>query len=686
MKQFESKQIRNVVLLGHGSCGKTSLSEAMLYLSGASQRLGYIASGNTVCDFDMEEIHREMSIYTAIAPIEWNGDKINIIDTPGQPDFEGELLEGLRAADCAVIAVSGKSGVHVGTERAWEKTREIHMPTAFFVGKLDEEQADFYKVLEQLKIKFGAAVCPVIVPFKNNGSLIYINLITMSACEYKDGKARPVPMPETGHRLQGLIAAISEAVAETNDEYFDKYFSGVAFSKEELTTGILDGIKDGVIAPVFCGSSATGSGVDMLLDGIVSYFPGADTEATAKNGEGAKIKITANETEPLSAFIFKTVADPYVGKLSYVRVYSGVLRTDSPVVDSRTGKNERVGKLCILRGKKQIETDSISAGDIGAIAKMGSLQTGDTLCAPSKIVSLPTFDFPLPCLSMAIKPVKKGDEEKVSVGLHRLMEEDKTIKFKMDSETKQQVLSGLGELHIDITVSKLKSKFNVEVELSTPDVPYRETIRKKVKSEGKHKKQTGGHGQYGHVVIEFEPCDSENLVFEEKVFGGSVPKNYFPAVEKGLRECVCRGVIAGYPVVNIKATLLDGSYHPVDSSEMAFKMAAALAYKSALPQASPILLEPFGALKVIVPENAMGDVIGEINKRRGRVLGMNSADNSREIIEAEAPMSEMHDFSVILRSITQGRGSFTFEFARYEEAPPQVVQSVIAAKSVQSAG
>lgn len=681
MRHFNSKQIRNVVLLGHGSSGKTSLAEAMLFCSGTIQRLGSIVSGNTICDYDPEETRRQMSIFTKVAPLEWNDCKINLLDTPGQPDFEGETAEGIRAADCAIIAVSGKSGIHVGTEKAWNMAKSLSMPTAFFVGKMDEQQADFYKVLEELKSAFGAAVCPIIVPFEVNGSLVYINLCTMKAFKYANGKPQEIPMPETGHRLQGLITAISEAVAETSDEYFDKYFSGESFTKDELTSGILNGIKSGIIAPVFCGSSFTGAGIDMLLDGIVSFFPGADTDIDTIDSEGNLVKLIPNEKEPLAAFVFKTVVDPYVGKLSYVRVYSGELRSDSTVLNAAAGKTERVGKLYVMRGKKQIETDILTAGDIGAIAKMTSPQTGNTLCSPSRIVSLDSIEFPHPCLSMAIAPANKGDEEKISTGLHRLMEEDKTIKFETNPETNQHVLSGLGELHIDITVSKLKSKFGVDVKLSKPEVPYRETIRKKVKGEGKHKKQTGGHGQFGHVIIEFEPCDSEELVFEEKVFGGAVPKNYFPAVEKGLRESASHGVIAGYPVVNLKATLLDGSYHPVDSSEMAFKTAAALAFKSALPQASPVLLEPYGALKVIVPENTMGDVIGEINKRRGRVLGMEHAENGKEIIDAEAPISEMHDFSIILRSMTKGKGNFTFEFVRYEEAPPQIVEAVKASKT-----
>jgi elongation factor G len=681
MKRFNSKQIRNVALLGHSSSGKTSLAESMLYYSKAIQRLGSISGGNTVCDFDPEEIKRKVSIFTSVAPFEWQDFRINIIDTPGQPDFEGETIEGLRAADSVVIAVSGKSGVHVGTEKAWEKAKAANLPTAFFVGKLDEKEADFFKVLEELKSAFGAVVCPIIVPFEQNGEFVYINLIEMIAYKYKNGVPTQVDMPETGHRLQGLIAAVSEAVAETDDKYFDKYFSGESFTKQELTEGVFNGIKQGVIAPVFCGSALTGAGIDILINGIVAYFPGADGTFDATGSNGDVTEINVDENEPLAALVFKTVADPYVGKLSYVKVFSGKLTSDSTVVDSRTGSSERVGKLYYMSGKKQTETDCITAGDIGAIAKMNSPLTGDTLCTPSRVVSLEGIEFPRPSLSMAVLPAAKGDEDKIAQGLHRLMMEDPTLKFETNAETKQQIISGLGEQHIDVAVSKLKSKFGVSIQLTTPEVPYRESIRKKVTGEGKHKKQTGGHGQYGHVVIEFEPCDSEEMVFEEKVVGGAVPKNYFPAVEKGLRDCVKHGVIAGYPMVHLKATLLDGSYHPVDSSEMAFKQAAALAYKAGIPNANPVLLEPIGTLRAKVPESTMGDVIGEINKRRGRVLGMDPADKGQNLIQAEVPMAEMQDFTIILRSITKGRGSFTFDFERYEEAPPQVAQAVAAANS-----
>lgn len=675
MKRFSADQIRNVALLGHGSSGKTTLAEAMLFAAGAADRLGTVAAGNTVSDSDPEEIKRKVSVFASILPLEWKDCKINVIDTPGQPDFEGEMLEGLRAADAAVLAVSGKSGVSVGTEKAWENVCERGIPRAIFVGKLDEESADFYKVLEELKAAFGAAVCPVVVPAGEQPGC-FINLLEMKAFSYRGGKAAEIPMPDTGHRLDGLVAAISEAVAETDDKLFDKYFSGEAFTREELAAGIHNGIRDGVIAPVFCGSAVSGAGVAELLDGIARYFPGADAAVKALDADGAEG--TVSPKDPLAAFVFKTVADPYVGKLSFLRVFAGELLADSTVVNARTGHAERLGKLYTMRGKKQTEAEAIGAGDIGAVAKMTSPLTGDTLCAAARVVTLPGIEFPEPTLSMAVSPVSKGDDEKISLGLHRLMEEDPTLRFAVNPETKQQVISGLGEQHIDVTMSKLKTKFGVGVLLSVPDVPYRETIRKKVKAEGRHKKQTGGHGQFGHVVVEFEPCESEEMVFEEKVFGGSVPKNYFPAVEKGLRDCVQHGVLAGYPVVNLKATLLDGSYHPVDSSEMAFKLAATLAYKAALPQANPVLLEPVGALKAEVPESAMGDVIGEVNKRRGRVLGM-SHEKNLGIVEAEVPVAEMHDFSIVLRSIAQGRGRFRFSFVRYEEAPPQVARAVAAA-------
>ena len=682
MNQHQPDHIRNIALTGHSSSGKTTLAEAMLYTAGTTDRIGSVEAGNTVCDYDPEEIRRKASLSCSLAPLEWKGVKINLIDTPGLFDFEGEKLEGLKAADGTVIAVSGKSGVNVGTEKAWNYALGTGMPRAFFISKLDDEAADFYKVFEELKAAFGAAVCPVLVPFADNGATVYIDLVDMKAFRY-DGRKGPaeVPMPDIGHRLQGLISAISEAVAETDESLFEKYFSGTAFTHEELVTGIHTGLRDGSIAPVFCGSCVTGAGVDILLDSLASTFPSA-AESPAQDTDGHPIE--PDGSAPAAAFVFKTIADPFVGKLSFVRVLAGSIRPDSVLVNARTGQNLKIGKLYVLRGKKQMETDNLGTGDIGAASKL-DLETGDAICAPSRVIRVAPIDFPAPSLSMAIQPKTKGDEDKISQSLHRLCEEDPTLRFAVNSETRQQVISGLGEQHLDFVVARLKSKFGVEVTLSKPEVPYRETIRKKVKAEGKHKKQTGGHGQFGHVFIEFEPCDNEELVFEEKVFGGSVPKNFFPAVEKGLRDCVKQGVLAGYPVVHLKATLVDGSYHPVDSSEAAFKTAAALAFRAGLAQAGPVLLEPVGMLKAVVPESNTGDVIGEINKRRGRVLGMEPAEKGMQLVTAEAPVAETQDFSVVLRAMTQGRGSFSFEFERYEEAPPQVAQAIVAKSKLAAA-
>jgi elongation factor G len=674
MKRYNPGQIRNIALTGHAGSGKTSLAEAMLFTAGVIDRAVAIEAGGTICDFDPEEIRRKVSLSIALAPLEWKGTKINMIDTPGLFDFEGEMLEGCSAADAAVIVVSAKSGVNVGTEKAWKLASSRKMPRAFFINKMDDEAADFYKVLETLKSEFGAAVCPILVPAAADGGTVYINLIEMKAYRY-DAKGKPseVPVPDTGHRLQGLVNAISEAVAETGDEYFEKYFSGGVFTPEELFHGIHSGIKDGSITPVFCGSSIKSAGIDILLDSICSMFPSAE-ECASTDEDGNAIASDCSASPVV--FVFKTVADPFIGKLSYIKVAAGEIKSDSVLLNSRTGTTEKIGKLYLQRGKKQLEADSLVAGDIGTAAKLTAL-TGDTLCAPSHTVSLKRVEFPAACLSMAVTPKNKGDDDKISQGLHRLCEEDPTLGFQNNSETRQQILSGLGEQHLDFIISKLKSKFGVEVKLTTPEVPYRETIKKKVRSEGKYKKQTGGHGQYGHVFIDFEPCVSEELVFEEKVVGGSVPKNFFPAVEKGLRDCVKQGILAGFPVVNLKATLIDGSYHPVDSSEAAFKAAAALSFKSGLAQSAPVLLEPIGVLKAYVPESTMGDVIGEINRRRGRVLGMSTTDDGLQVLEAEAPVAETLDFSVVLRSLTQGRGTFTFNFSRYEEAPPQVSQAVI---------
>ena len=680
MRQYLAGKIRNVALAGHGGSGKTSLAEALLYKAGATDRLGKVADGNTVCDFDAEEIKRKVSVSSAIAPFSWGSTKINLIDTPGLFDFEGGFYEGVRPAESVLITVSGKSGVTVGAEKAYKLASDSKKARMIFVTKLDTENADFYKVLEDLKAKFGPSVCPLVVPFTENSKVTcYINLIDNKAYQYDDkGNPKEIPVPEYGHRLEGLLVAVPEAVAETDEQLFDKYFSGEKFTRDEILKGIHVGVKSGTITPVLCGSAATLEGIDMLLDAIVDHLPSAWESGAeiAEDSNGNPVQIECTDEAPLAAYVFKTVADPFVGKLSYFKVVAGKLSSDGAYVNSRTGESERMGKIVYIFGKKQEDTSFISAGDIGAVTKLTETVTGDTFCDTKRIVSFAKTQFPVPGLTMAVK-TKNGEEGKVAQSMQRLIEEDPTISFVQDAETKQQLLSGLGEQHLDVIASKLKTKFGIDIKLEKPRVGYRETIRKKVKVEGKHKKQTGGHGQYGHVWIEFEPYDGEELLFQEQVFGGSVPKGFFPAVEKGLQECVKKGVLAGYPVVGLKATLLDGSYHPVDSSEMAFKMAAALAYKAGMPQASPILLEPIGNLKVYVPDAYTGDIMGELNKRRGRVLGMNPTGDGLQEIEGEAPMSEMYDFTTVLRSITQGRGSFLFTFDRYEQLPSQLEAQVI---------
>jgi len=683
MAQYTAENIRNIALAGHGSAGKTSLAEALLFKAGATDRLGKVLESNTVCDFDPEEIKRQVSVSLAVAPLTWKNTKINVLDTPGLFDFAAGMYEGVRAANNVLIALSGKSGVSVGTEKAYRMAKQAKKPAMFCVTKLDLDNADFYKVLEQLKTVFGPSVCPVIVPIYESHDVVgYINLIDMKAFAYDTkGNAKEVPMPGTGHRVEGLIAAISEAVAETDEELFEKYFSGEQFTKEEIMGGIKKGVKDGSITPVVCCSSFTLAGVDMVLDMICELMPSPaeakDEELTDMNGE--PVEIVCADNEPLAAFVFKTIADPFVGKMSYVKVLSGKLSGDLIPVNTTTGEPERMGKIIFVKGKKQEDAAYIGAGDIGAVTKLGGTNTGDLLCDPARQLKTSEMEFPNPCLSIAIKPKSKGDEGKIAQALQRLMEEDRTLSYENNVETKQQVVTGLGEQHLDILASKMKAKFGVEIEMENPRVPYRETIRKKVKVQGKHKKQSGGHGQYGDVWIEFEPCDSDDLVFAENVFGGSVPKNFFPAVEKGLRDCIKKGVMAGYPVVGLKATLTDGSYHPVDSSEMSFKMAASIAYKEGMPKASPCILEPIGTLYAYVPDSNTGDLMGELNKRRGRVMGMNPAEDNLQEIVAEVPMSETHDFATLIRSMTQGRGYFTLKFERYEQLPANLEAQVIEA-------
>lgn len=683
MNTYKMENIRNVAVVGHGKCGKSSIIEAMLYNSGAINRLGKNADGTLTTDFDIEETKRQMSISTAVAPVEWKDMKLNMLDTPGYFDFVGEVKEGIRAADSALVVLSGRSGVSVGTEQTFKFAKQKGVPIVFFVNKIDDPRGNYKRTLEEMKEKFGKAITPFVYPIKEGDEFEgFVDIVDMTARRYEGANRVDIPVPEgMEETVAPLRDMIMEAIAETDDALMNKYFNGEEFTFDEIKQAIRKGVKDGSIYPVYCGSGANNIGVRSLMDGIGKYLPAPNeiTEVAYDAKTGEPVEVVQEVSDTTSAIVFKTVADPYVGKMSFFRVYSGSVKADSTLYNANKAVKERIGKIYYLCGKTQIETKAVEAGDIGVVTKLENTSTGDTLCEENKNIILTGIEFPAPTLSMAVEAVKKGDEEKIVSGLAKLAEEDLTFTLGNNTETKETLINGQGEQHIDVLVNKLKSKYGVEVSLKAPTVPYRETIRSKVKVEGKHKKQSGGHGQYGHVWIEFEPGITEEMTFEEKVFGGSVPKNYFPAVEKGLRDACGQGVLAGYPVVNLKATLLDGSYHPVDSSEMAFKTAAQLAYREGLKQANPVILEPIGYLKAYVPESIMGDIIGDINKRRGHIMGMGESEKEGlNLVEAEVPVSEMFKYSTDLRSMSQGRGSFEFEFVRYDVAPQQVADKVIA--------
>ena len=673
MKQFTENLIRNVAILGHGGSGKTTLADAILFYAGATDRIGKTGDSTTVLDFDAEEKKRKVSVSTAVYALEVGDSKLNLIDAPGLFDFAGGIYEALAAADSAIIAISGKSGLTVGAKQAYEKARALGKSVAFFVGKLDSTHAHFYRVLSALAGNYGAVICPVVVPYIENDEVkCYINLIENKAYTYDGIQAKELRMP-VSTELDDMRSMLLEAIASTDEELMEKYFEGEEFTPDEMLKGLSAGVKNGDICPVYCGIQQTGAAVPMMVENIIKIMPAvADCKYALEDGT-EKAYSSDGET---AVSIFKTVADPFVGKLSYFKVLSGKAGNDMRLVNSRNGNEERFSKVMWVKAGKQEDADSICAGDIGAVAKLGSVLTGDTLSTSGKITAK-AIEFPKPSLSMAVYPKAKGDEEKITAAFNRMMEEDRTISVYMNNETHEQILEALGEQHIDVIVSRLKSKFGAEVELKAPMIAYRETIRKVAKVQGRHKKQSGGHGQFGDVWIRFEPCDSEELIFEDEVFGGAVPKNFFPAVEKGLRECTAKGVLAGYPMVGVKAVLYDGSYHPVDSSEMSFKMAAAIAYKEGIPQTSPVLLEPIGTLRVLVPDEMLGDVIGDINKRRGRIIGMEPAENKMQEVIGEVPMAEMTDFSTAMRSITQGTASFTLEIARYEEVPQGIAQKII---------
>ena len=661
--QYTTDKIRNICLLGHGGDGKSALAEALLYFTGSTDRLGTAAQGNTVSDFDPEEIKRQLSISTSVIPVEWKGKKINLLDTPGYFDFEGEVLQAVRMAETALVVVSAKGGIHFGTTKAINLAKSLNMPQLFFITSIDEEHSDFYGVFDALKQRYGKGVCAISVPIIENEKVTgYVDIVEMKGKRIVNNKVEIIDIPASlQEEIDMLRQLLIESVAEADDDLMEKFFADEPFTDEEIIRGLSHGIAGRKVFPVLCGSSATLFGMGILLDFIDKF-----TSAPKLDPKG--------ETE---LYTFKTVADPFVGKLSYFKVLQGTLKSGDTLHNPRKDTDEKFARIFTVKGKAQTEVKELVAGDIGVVAKLASVATGDTLGAADVVV--PPVEYPVPNLKMSVFAVAKGEEEKIASGLAKLREEDPTFTYKTDPETKESVISALGDTQIDVIMSKLKAKYGVSVDLRTPKVAYRETIRKTVTQQGKYKKQSGGHGQYGDVHIRFEPYDGIDLVFGEEIFGGSVPKNFHPAVEKGLRESAQKGVLAGYPVVGLKATLVDGSYHDVDSSEMSFKLAAGVAYKEGLPKASPVILEPIGKLLVHVPDRMMGDIIGDITKRRGQIIGMTPiGDEGYQEIEAEVPMAEMMTYAIDLRSMTRGRGTFTFDFLRYADAPANVAEKVIA--------
>ena len=686
---YSPHSIRNICLLGHGGNGKTTLVESMLRMTGALDRLGKPSEGNTVCDFDPEEIKRQISISAAVAPVEYKGCKINVLDTPGNFDFAGEVAECLSVADAGVLVCAAKGGLSVGTERAWKLLNERNLPRIVYISKMDEDNVDFNSAFDTLREYFGKNIAPLMVPIWDEDKKVtgIVDVLHKRAFQPTADGQTEIPVPEDKvDVINEIYDKLMESVAETSEEFMDKYFSGEEFTYAEVMQGLRAGVRDCSMIPVVCGSSFTGLGTPLLLDIIIDLLPnpleGIPYSGTDREGEPAEFIVSQGAVP--AAFVFKTMADQY-GKFSFVKVLSDRLTPDMTLVDSTTGQNEKLGRLYVMKGKKGTEVKELLCGDIGAIGKMDRVKTGDTLCDPRKFMKIDPIPFAEPNYSKAIAPKTRGQDDKVAAGLAKLNEEDPTFTVVNNAETHQMVVTAAGDIQMDVLVSKLKNRFGVDAELSEPRVPYREKIRKTVSKQGRHKKQTGGSGQFGDVWIRFEPNpESEEPVFAEEVFGGSVPKNFFPAVEKGIKEACVHGVLAGYPVVNLKAVLYDGSYHPVDSSEIAFKTAAQLAYKAALPEANPVLLEPVGELKVTVPDNYMGDVIGDLNKRRGRVMGMDPVSGGGQVITAEVPMAEMSSYAIDLRAMTQSRGSFTFHFVRYEDCPPAAQEKAIAAaKAIQ---
>ena len=683
MASYETKNIRNIALMGHGSEGKTTLMEALLFAAGAIDRQGRTEDGNTVTDFEAEEIKRKISISAAVAPIDWNQKMLNVIDVPGYFDFVGEAMGPLRVVETAAILVSAVNGIAVGTEKAWALATKNNVAKMFVVNQMDRDHADFMKVATALREQFGNSVCPIILPIGSGANYRgIVNVLENKAYErVNKGQPKEVPVPaDMADDIAVALEALTEAAAGADEELMMKYLDGEELTHEEILEAFKAGMFHGEISPVVPVSALTGVGVSKLLDVMADFLPSPKRQVY----KGINPKTDAEETrkcnaeEPFSAFVYKTIADPFVGKLSLFKVMSGVLNASGSVYNASNDKTEKLNGLYVLRGKKQINTQQLSAGDMGALAKLQFTNTGDTLCDPAKPIKYAPIEYPVPCISKAVFATKQGEEDKVFSGLARLMEEDPSIKIEKNVETTETLISGQGELHLDVIRNKLAAKFGAQATLQDPRIPYRETIRKTVKVQGRHKKQSGGHGQFGDVWIEFSPIGDTGIdfEFEDAVVGGVVPRNFIPSVEKGLREHIRKGVLAGYPMVGLHAKLYDGSYHPVDSSEMAFKTAARIAYKKGCMDASPALLEPIMHVEVLVPDEYMGDVMGDMNKRRGRIMGMNQVDGMQQLV-AEAPHAEMFKYATDLRSMTQARGSFIMSFERYEEVPANVAQKII---------
>ncbi len=685
MKNYATNYLRNVCLISHGGAGKTSIAEAMLFDAGMVNRMGKVEDENTVTDYDPEEKKRKISINAALAPCEWKGYKINVIDTPGYFDFVGEVKSGLRVSDGAVVVVCAVSGIEVGTEQVWKYADDYEMPRVVFINKVDRENANFFKVLDDLREKFGQNIVPFQLPIGQEEDFKgAVDLVAMKGMLFEGKSQKETDIPEElQEHIDKYREMIIEAVAESDDELLMKYLEGEELTDEEIKTGLRDGVLNGKIVPVLCGSAAKNMGIQPLMDTIINYLPSpADRPSvTGKVPESEEtVERKADVNEPFAALVFKTMADPYVGKLSLFRVYSGSLKSDSIVYNSSKDKEEKIGQLFVMRGKEQINVSKVEAGDLAAVAKLQHTTTSDTLCDKNHPIVLKPINFPRPVVAASAEPKSEGDEEKISTGLARLAEEDPTFEVYKDTEAGQTIIKGIGDLHLEVIINKLAKKFGTEVELGKPKIHYRETIKTTAKSEYKHKKQTGGRGQYGHVFLELEPLNNyneeEGYEFVDKIFGGAVPKTYIPAVEKGVRETMKQGVLAGYPMVGIRVTLYDGSYHSVDSSEMAFKIAASMAFKKGALEAQPVLLEPIMNVEVVVPEEYMGDVIGDLNKKRGKILGMDPK-NGMQVIKAQVPEAEMYRYATDLRSMTQGRGTFTSSFSHYEEVPPQVSEKII---------